>query len=88
MPVVRLFVILHDATKCGMDDTMNHSGNHIPIVQVSTFWREYGDGYRRDRVRSRRRAWLMIMAGFSIGALVDVCVFDESLFTMLARSFV
>ena len=87
MPVVRLFVILHDATKCGMDDTMNHSGNQIPFVQVSTFWRDCGNGYRSDRVRSRRRAWLMILAGFSIGALVDICFFDESLFTMLARIF-
>lgn len=87
MPVVRLIVILHDATKCGMDDTMNHSGNHIPFVQVSTSWREYGNGYRSERVGSQRRAWLMILAGFSIGALVDVCFFDESLLAMLARSF-
>ena len=29
--MVRVFAILRDAPKCGMDDAMNHSGNHIPI---------------------------------------------------------
>ena len=83
MPVVRLFGILHDATKCGMDDTMNHSGNQIPFVRVSTSWRDCGNGYRSDRVRSRRRAWLMVSVGFLIGLAVDTCFFVVSLLAVL-----
>jgi hypothetical protein len=83
---VGVLAILRNSAKCGMDDTMNHSGNHIPIVQASTSWRERRDGYWGQPAGSRRRAWLMVLAGFSIGVAVDVCFFDESLFAMLARS--
>ena len=84
--MVRVLAILRNAPTCGMDDTMNHSGDHIPIVQASTSWRERCNGYWCEPAGSRRRAWLMVLAGFLIGVAVDVCFFDESLFAMLARS--
>ena len=85
-PVVRVFAILRDAAKCGMDGAMNHSGNHIPFVASVNVLADRRNGYSGDAVGSRRRAWLMILAGVLIGAVIDVCFFDESLFAMLARN--
>ena len=61
------------------------------IMQVNNT--SMGVNYGCDKVRfpaavpvgSRRRAWLMILVGFLIGAVVDTCFCDESLFVMLAR---
>ena len=84
--MVCVLKILRNATKCGMDDTMNHSGYHFPFAESSMPWRERCNGNWGKPVASRRRTWLMVLAGVLIGAAVDVCFFEESLFAMLVRS--
>ena len=84
--MVRVFVILRLGEKRGMDDAMNHSGNHIPFVQVSTSWNGREQGYAAtSQIGRRRRAMFSITVGALLGLAIDVCFFDESLVTMLAR---
>ena len=84
----RVFAILRNASKCGMDVAMNHSENHVPFVQVSTSWngRERGYAAIHDAGR-RRRALFSVAVGALLGLVIDACVFDESVFAMLARLF-
>lgn len=84
----RVFAILRNASKCGMDVAMNHSENHVPFVQVSTSWNGRERAYAASTsVRSRRRAMFSIAVGALLGLAIDICLFDESLVTMLARLF-